>query len=169
MAGEPVNAAAYRCTIHGMATVLMPRRVVEVGVYAGDLSKMLAGLPSVEELILVDPWTAPYGRFNQAHMDAVAKRVEIWASAESKVRVIRAPSDKAASSIENESVDFWHTDGDHAYEMVRRDIKSWLPKIRPGGFLTGDNYEASSVARAVDELLPDRQLAAKGRVWWKRK
>ena len=53
--------------------------------------------------------------------------------------------------------------------MVRADIESWWPKVKPGGILSGDNYEAGSVARAVDELLPERQIVAKGRVWWIRK
>jgi hypothetical protein len=40
---------------------------------------------------------------------------------------------------------------------VRSDIASWLPKIKPGGWLSGDDYDEEKwpdVVRAVREGLP---------------
>lgn len=48
MAGEPVRADVYRTKIRDMALASAARTIVEVGVYAGDLSRLLAALPSVE-------------------------------------------------------------------------------------------------------------------------
>ena len=169
MTVKPVPSQVYRQTVTDMAAAERARVVVEVGVYSGKLSRMLATLPCVEELTLVDPWHEWPGKFDQAHMDRVADEVIAWADTEDKVRVIRLPSVDAASSFGWESIDFWQTDGCHKYEMVVADIRAWWPKIKPGGIACGDNYEAPSVARAVDEILPHRKTAAKGRVWWIRK
>lgn len=45
-------------------------------------------------------------------------------------------------------------DGDHSYEAVRGDIARWLPKMRPGGMIGGDDFcprEYPGVVRAVQE------------------
>ena len=169
---KPCNAATYRA-----ATIdeLMSERaaiVVEVGVYSGALSRLINAIPGVSQLTIVDPWRAPYGKFDQAHMDTIAEGVKAWAADfPNNVRVMRIPSHEAAPLFDDESINFWHTDGDHAYEMVKLDIESWLPKVRTGCLLTGDNYESSGVSQAVDELLPRRWLPerAKGRLWCARK
>lgn len=102
-------------------------------------------------------------------MDHVAERVTAWAQDLPHVTVLRMRSHDAAALCPDDLIDFWHTDGNHEYDMVKLDIESWLPKVRPGSWLTGDNYEAASVARAVDQLLPERILEARGRVWCARK
>jgi predicted O-methyltransferase YrrM len=169
MSGEPVNALTYRCTVAGMVAASGARNVVEVGVYAGDLSRMVADIPTVHNLKLIDPWRAPYGKFDQAHMDGIAKQVMQWADTKSNVEVLRWPSVEAAKSFDDESLDFYHTDGCHDYQEVKADILAWLPKVRPGGILCGDNYEAESVARGVHDTLGKPIILAKGRVWmvWK--
>ena len=35
-----------------------------------------------------------------------------------------------------------------------------------GGMMSGDNYEIEAVSRGVDLLLPQREIRAKGRVWY---
>jgi hypothetical protein len=47
-----------------------------------------------------------------------------------------------------------------AYEGCKADIVAWLPKLKPGGLLCGRNHwhHFPGVQRAVDELLPDREL-----------
>lgn len=46
-------------------------------------------------------------------------------------------------------------DGNHNYEGVVRDIREWLPKVKPGGILAGDDYcpnDFPGVVRAVHEV-----------------
>ncbi len=150
------------------------KTVVEVGVFAGGLSRLIAALPCVERLCIVDPWKIPYHstgkEFTQQDMDEVAASVIDWSHSEPKVSISRMTSEEAAPLFENESIDFFHTDGDHATEMVRKDIALWLPKVKEGCLLTGDNYEMPSVAKAVDELLPAREIHGKGRIWaWRKR
>ena len=72
-----------------------------------------------------------------------------------KATVIRLDSIKAAKCIPNNSVDFVFLDSIHTYEYCKKEIIAWLPKIKPGGMIAGDDYrpEHLTVARAVDELL----------------
>ena len=42
-------------------------------------------------------------------------------------------------------------DGDHTYEAVRDDIKAWMPKMRIGAIMSGDDYNWPGVRKAVDE------------------
>jgi hypothetical protein len=102
-------------------------------------------------------------------MDGIAKGVLDWAATQPKVEVYREDSRVAAKRFEDESIDFWHTDGDHSLEGIRGDIAAWLPKVKPGCILSGDNYEIKEVAQGVREAFPKHQLLANGRLWWVRK
>lgn len=80
------------------------------------------------------------------------------------VRAVRQDSVNASKRFEDGTLDLVFLDGDHTYEAVKADINAWLPKIKPGGLLAGDDYQPSwpGVIKAVDELLPRRSV--KG--WW---
>lgn len=164
--GKPCNAATYRQATTDLALRYSPKIVVEVGVYEGALSRMLAALPSLEQLHVIDSWDGYYSRFGDEHMEKTAASVIAWGATQPKVMVHRLDSSDAALLFEDETVDFFHTDGDHSLAGIRRDIRMWLPKVKRGGILSGDNYEAQTVAQGVNELLPHRQLLANGRLWW---
>ena len=46
----------------------------------------------------------------------------------------------AASQFEDKSLDFVFLDADHVYESIIRDLKAWVPKIKPGGIIAGHDY-----------------------------
>lgn len=167
--GKPCNAATYRAAALKLAEPEAPRVLVEVGVYAGALSMMFATIPSVEKQYIVDSWKGDYSNFGQPHMDKIAAGVIAWAKSQPKVTVHRMDSSEAAVLFEDESIDFFHTDGDHSLEGIRADLKAWLPKVKTGCILSGDNYEIPTVAQGVREMFPGHQLLANGRLWWARK
>jgi len=169
MTGKPANVATYRKAVVDLAVAEKPRVVVEVGVASGGLSRMLLTVPSMQQLVLVDLWPGHWCNYGQKHMDKVAAEVFAWAATEPRVRVLRLYTAEAADLFADGSVDFFHTDSEHSLEGIRADIKAWLPKVRAGGILSGDNYEVPTVAQGVDEAFPGRSLAANGRVWWTRK
>lgn len=167
--GKPCNAATYRKATFDLAVENSPKIVVEVGVYEGALSKMLATLPTLEQLHVVDSWDGYYSRFGDEHMEKVAASVMSWAAGHPKVTIHRMDSSDAVALFSDEAIDFFHTDGDHSLAGVRRDLRMWAPKVKAGGILSGDNYEAATVAKGVDEAFPQRELLANGRLWWVRK
>lgn len=63
----------------------------------------------------------------------------------------RTPSVDAAKRFEDGSIDFLMIDGDHGYEAVRDDLEAWLPKMRAGGVISGDDFLWPGVEKAVAE------------------
>jgi SAM-dependent methyltransferase len=70
-----------------------------------------------------------------------------------ELTVHRASSDKAAATFADASVDFVWLDAGHDHASVTADIAAWLPKVKPGGVLGGDDWPMDGVARAVREAL----------------
>lgn len=60
-------------------------------------------------------------------------------------------------------------DAGHEYHEVKEDIINCLPVLKEGGVLCGHDYlkEWSGVIKAVDELIPDRQIYGSSIVWYK--
>jgi hypothetical protein len=169
--GKPCNADTYRRAAAALAAENAHGIVVEVGVYAGGLSRMLAELPKLEHLFVIDSWKGDYSNFGQKHMDEIAAGVMAWGRPLARVTVRRKDSREAAPDFVDESIDFFHTDGDHSLAGITGDIEAWLPKVKSGGLMTGDNFEIPEVAEGVGKLLPGFWLpdAARGRLWAWRK
>lgn len=70
---------------------------------------------------------------------------------------IRMPSIEAANLYPDESLDLVCIDASHNYEDVKADINAWLPKVKPGGILAGDDYYYPGVFKAVKEAFPEYQ------------
>lgn len=68
---------------------------------------------------------------------------------------LTAPSQLAAKILE--PVSFVFIDGDHSRESVTEDILTWLPRLKPGGWLAGHDYKPDNyVGQAVRSCFPDR-------------
>ncbi len=62
-----------------------------------------------------------------------------------------------------DGLDFVFIDADHSYEGCRKDIEAWSKKLRPGGLLSGHDYDNVEfpqwgVKRAVDEYVAAHSL-----------
>jgi len=73
---------------------------------------------------------------------------------------LRMTSLEAASHYEDESLSFVLLDASHKYEDVKADILAWLPKIKSGGIIAGDDYHYTwqGVVDAVNECIPDVEI-----------
>jgi len=43
-------------------------------------------------------------------------------------------------------------DGSHQYDDVKADIQAWLPKMKPGAIMSGDDWNWSGVHDAATEI-----------------
>jgi hypothetical protein len=143
-------------TSHGYKTV------VETGVWRGELSKMLYEV--VEQLILVDPWKVEHNRFaeydctmgepfkTQDELDLMCEEVK---NSLPNAKIMRMTSLEAVDAILDSTIDLVYIDSVHLYTYCKKEIVAWLPKIRPGGMIAGDDYikEHNQVSKAVDEIL----------------
>jgi predicted O-methyltransferase YrrM len=77
---------------------------------------------------------------------------------ERNYKSIKATSKTASKKFADESLDVVFIDLTHTYEAVKEDIALWLPKVKKGGILGGDDYHENwpGVIQAVDELLYGR-------------
>jgi hypothetical protein len=140
----------------------------EVGVYLGTMSNALFKLIPGLRLFMVDRWLV-YTEEEQKNSPqtriARIEKVKVWAkikanayaiaAAHSGATILEMDSVEAAGKVEDGSLDFVFIDGDHSYEGVRRDIEAWMPKVKPGGWLTGHDYgnkPDGGVRKAVDQL-----------------
>lgn len=73
--------------------------------------------------------------------------------------VLRMSSQNAAAKFENESLDWVFIDASHDYHSVLSDLRIWLPRLRPGGLISGHDYHDSNVKRAV------RKMCGQVEVW----
>lgn len=148
---------------------------VEVGVFAGDLSRELLRADPDLELIMVDSWegdgqayTGDSGDWHATlpqcaqddFYDKTRKRV---AFANGRAQIIRKRSTEALADLLDRSLDFVFIDADHSYEGCWTDIDGWSRKVKPGGWLGGHDYqntdfERFGVTRAVDEFVAQSAL-----------
>jgi predicted O-methyltransferase YrrM len=78
-------------------------------------------------------------------------------------RPMRMTSLEAAAQYEDESIDFLMLDGAHEYEAIKADILAFLPKMKNGGIITGDDvWEGTGPALAAQELLAEYGVSFPG-------
>lgn len=73
------------------------------------------------------------------------------------ISVVITDSLNASTLFADRSLEWVHLDARHDFESVKADIGAWLPKLRPGGWLSGDDYDEikwPDVVSAVAESLP---------------
>ncbi|TRW82882.1 class I SAM-dependent methyltransferase [Mycolicibacterium sp. 018/SC-01/001] len=159
-------------------------RIVEVGCYLGRSICSLAELASGRDLVIVGVDTArgsgPEGRGGtNAHAPAVSHgggtlagllhRNLIACGAADQVQLLISDSLAAAALFADESLAWVHLDARHDYDSVCADIIAWLPKVRPGGWLSGDDYDEwqwPGVVQAVADTLDGAAPWSKGQWRW---
>ena len=158
----------------------LPRQSIgaEIGVHTGEFSAVMLTRLAPQELHLIDPWRhetaalykkAWYGgqaRGGQAEMDARYQAVcarfasEIQAG---RVIIHRECSAPALRQCAAAQFDWIYIDGNHLYEFVKQDLELAFQKVKPGGFICGDDYTSrgwwrGGVKKAVDEFVQEYPL-----------
>jgi predicted O-methyltransferase YrrM len=75
-----------------------------------------------------------------------------------KINIIKSISWDAASRYDDSSLDFVFLDAGHNYESIKKDIQTWLPKVKVGGILAGHDWQLKGVKKAVLELIPESKV-----------
>ncbi len=155
------------------------KRGVEIGVSTGGHSDAILKQTKVETLYSIDPWqTNPSLHMpNQVMFDILHLRVVSRLKRYGHRSIVfRNYSYEIVEQFTNESLDFVFVDGDHTYAAVKKDLEDWYGKIRPGGFMAGDDYATvhPGVPQAVNEFFAKlniqvHQDAGQPRIWWIRK
>jgi predicted O-methyltransferase YrrM len=136
------------------------RSFAEIGTKEGRLTAyVLEHCPKVEVVWACDPWmkqdlAATPDAETYEDWDFAAIRAEFeertrpWAS---RLKFFQETGQELAARIERESLDCVFIDARHDYDSVHQDIATWYPLVRPGGWITGHdfNHRWPGVQRAV--------------------
>ncbi len=147
---------------------------VEVGTYLGrslcSLGELVVASGRSYRVIGIDTCrgTGPEGpRGRDYHAAAVEREGGTLAGALHRnviacglapvVSLIVADSLTASGFFADGSLEWVHLDARHDFDSLTADIRAWRPKVRPGGWLSGDDYDEvkwPDVVRAVADLAP---------------
>jgi len=153
---------------------ILPKESVgaEIGVHLGDFSHQILVSLSPKELHLIDPWehqtlskykNAWYGggaKGGQDEMDSrfsgILKRFDRNLIS-GQVKIHRGYSNHILQKFPEHYFDWVYIDGNHLYEYVIEDLTLSLLKVKPGGYIAGDDYSEEGwweggVKKAVDEF-----------------
>lgn len=144
----------------------------EIGVMKGRTSQyLLTRVPGLH-LLAVDAWEhvpledgnpSEYEHINfKESFNLFKKRVAVGAD---RIIVLKGISWEMAEVIKDESLDFIFIDAGHDYDSVIKDLKAWVPKVKPGGLVSGHDIHFPGVLKAVSELIPDYEKTGIDHCW----
>jgi Methyltransferase domain len=160
-------------------------RFAEVGCYLGrsicSLGEVLQDAGPTTRIIGVDTARGS-GHEGRANIDAHSPAVDhgggtfagllhrniIDCGLADVIQLVISDSVAAAELFADESFAWVHIDARHDYDSVVADINAWAPKVEPGGWLSGDDYQPDwwpGVVEAVSDTLPD--AASWGSMQWR--
>ena len=136
------------------------RQVAEIGVYRGRFAaRMLADCPAIETYYMVDPWrnledwNKPANTSDDEFERIFREAMERTGKHEDKRVVLRGTTTEVIDHVPDSSVDFAYIDGDHTLRGITIDLIRVFPKVRPGGWIGGDDF-TPSIWQHGDEYEP---------------
>jgi hypothetical protein len=84
---------------------------------------------------------------------------------------IRGNGIDACMQFADNSCDVVFIDMEHTYDAVKKDISSWFPKVKFGGYIAGHDYVSDwpGVIEAVNESFDKNDIKATNSCWIVRK
>lgn len=155
-----------------------PSVIVEVGTWVGRSTAYLgveivnSGKPVT--LVAVDHFlgSAEINRTSRAgavsESEATFRRnlAPVAKALGNRFLVVVDDSALAAARFDDQTVDAVWIDAAHAYVFVKADLDAWVPKIKIGGMIGGDDYlKCEGVKQAVDERFGPSAAVA-GTPYW---
>lgn len=140
-------------------------KMAEIGVYAGESTRIFLETGNVDLLWAVDIWLDNYNTDDLHGMvyPMSMVRQSYFANMEqfrAEVMTFVMPSAAAAWLAPDNYFDLVYIDANHAPDEVEKDISYWRRKVKPGGWLAGHDYQGSwpGVIEVVDRVLggPDK-------------
>jgi SAM-dependent methyltransferase len=138
--------------------------IAEVGVENGNTSaRLLEQLPQVMTHVGVDPYSN-----NDAQFEATKEKLDVYG----RTKLVRLNSSDAASFFPPECFDLVFLDARHDHWAVVEDVLAWSGRVKPGGILSGHDWNwmfppvAQAIFRLASTLLPKTVHISSDGVWW---
>jgi hypothetical protein len=140
------------------------KTIVEIGPYLGRSTRAMAD-NTEGTIVVIDTWRGPVGLNERDELpDFSTKFIKNLSEHVRDEKVILS----VPGSEFNEALhpDLVFIDGDHCYNVVKRDILTWKSRINPGGIISGHDVSCLDVARAVGETLKDVKFVEGTQIWY---
>ena len=110
----------------------------EIGVLNGDNIHRIFDGANPEKLYLIDCWES--SEEYDWDMDTLYQQVvDKWEKKEG-ITIIKEYSVPASKTFQDHYFDWVYIDASHEYHNVKLDLAHWLPKVKKGGFICGDDF-----------------------------
>ena len=83
-----------------------------------------------------------------------------------RIKIIKGRSLDIVGQIPNNSMDFIFHDSDHSYPFVKNEIEAYMPKLKSGGYVIGDDYNWGPVAKSVRRVFGTNHFVDGKDVWY---
>jgi hypothetical protein len=171
------------------------KKIIEIGIWKGDLSRKIAKSCKFNQLILIDPLSEEVNDFRYSTCDEkptimsddryrcgkneTIKEFDSWSislnefikkeNLTEKVIFVREKSEDVVDNFKDKDFDFIYIDAIHLYENVINDVKNYLPKVKSNGIIFGDDYSRQfpGVINAINDAFKgvDLSIHKKEGVW----
>ena len=123
-------------------------KAVEIGQRVGKNAEVMMKETDIKQLYLVDPYL-PYqddtriknklvtGEYQGFYKKGMLHRLCHFGD---RISILNTTSQKASTLFDDKTFDYVYVDGDHHYEQVLNDIKSWYPKLKEDGVMGGHDF-----------------------------
>jgi len=157
-----------------------PRLMIEVGTWKGQsaihFAKRMQGYHEDCALICIDTWLGSRELWQKEHSNLNCRNGLPDVYRQFMVNVVHEgladsivplplSSGEAAALLPKLDIDAdaVYVDAGHGYPSVSADLSGFLPIVRPGGFLFGDDYRPTfpGVVQAVDEFIDSHESEIK--------
>lgn len=146
---NPVTVDLFRSDLPSIFNSLKYKKGAEVGVKLGLYSKQICeGIPGVK-MKCIDPYIpTPKVSWDTCEKFFITAKYHLEPFG---AELIKKTSMHAADEdVPKWSLDFVYIDGDHSFDSVMQDIIVWSERVRPGGVVSGHDYDDPGVKTAVD-------------------
>jgi hypothetical protein len=154
-----------------MINTLVPKggSYAEIGIFKGELSKILYTMLEPSKLVLFDifngiEYSADQDGNNMITWDLTTTYNDLLDYSKSNPGIVLMKGDSSSNLniFSDHTFDMIYIDGDHSYEGCKSDIEVAYKKIKKGGWIMGHDYEMNmnkaktvysfGVRKAVDEF-----------------
>lgn len=126
------------------------RNIVELGVYKGEFAEnILLNCDVIEKYYMIDPWrklaewNKPANTDNDIFEQFYIETMNKTEFASNRRIILRGKTQEMHQEIANDSLDFAYIDGDHTLKGITVDLITIWDKIKPDGFIAGDDFCSS--------------------------
>jgi hypothetical protein len=147
-----------------------PQVCVEVGVFGGSSiypTACAVDFNDLGQVYAIDPWSnseclegyAPddpnYQWWNKIDLEKIYRdflKMLHHFKLDNRCTVMRMTGNEAIKQFDNESIDILHIDGNHTESVALNDAKTYLPKVKKGGYIWFDDINWPTTRLAIEYL-----------------